>query len=431
MRRVNIVIVLSLIGGSAIAQQSSSDSLIGIPHYDLSIGYNYIGANAPPGGGGHFGMNGGYLSGAYHFKDWLSVAGEFRGVHGSNISMLGQDLTLFTYAAGPRITFPRHRFVPFGQVLFGGAHAGNSYFPSATQALNKTSSSSWALFTGGGLDINLTRRFAIRAPEVQYLRTSFANGVSDFQNQIVVGGGLVFKFGVRDRIPTTPIAMQRPGEISFTCSTSPATIEQGQTTQIVGHAMTLPDQLEVSYAWTSNGGVIEGSGRLVTINSTGMSPGDYRVTGHASLVSNPSVSAECVSLFHVNRQTQAEQVARNTEKVTEKEFHENVPDVLFDYDSYVIRSDAEAIVEKAAGYLNAHPGVRVLIGGYADERGSAEYNLALGENRANAVRKALIAAGVSADRLEVISYGKEAQVCTADSESCWQRNRRAVFNMNR
>jgi peptidoglycan-associated lipoprotein len=107
-----------------------------------------------------------------------------------------------------------------------------------------------------------------------------------------------------------------------------------------------------------------------------------------------------------------------------------VPDALFDYDSYAIRPDAQAAVEHAAKYLADNSSIRVLIEGYSDERGSAEYNLALGERRANAARNALIAAGVEADRLQIISYGKEAQKCTQETESCWQQNRRAAFSLH-
>ena len=74
---------------------------------------------------------------------------------------------------------------------------------------------------------------------------------------------------------------------------------------------------------------------------------------------------------------------------------------------------------------------KVVIGGYCDDRGSAEYNLALGENRANSARTALVSAGVAANRLRVISYGKEKQFCTEETESCWQQNRRAQFSLDR
>ena len=112
-------------------------------------------------------------------------------------------------------------------------------------------------------------------------------------------------------------------------------------------------------------------------------------------------------------------------------FHQNVQDVFFDYDSYDLRPDGQQAVAQAAKYLAAHPAIKVIIGGYCDERGSAEYNLALGENRANAARTALTAAGVSASRVRVISYGKEKQFCTDQNEACWQQNRRAQFSLDR
>ena len=116
---------------------------------------------------------------------------------------------------------------------------------------------------------------------------------------------------------------------------------------------------------------------------------------------------------------------------TDAAFHAAVQDAFFDYDSYDLRPDAQAAVKQAAAYLAAHPAVKIVIGGYSDERGSAEYNLALGENRANAVRTALVSAGIATNRLRVISYGKEKQFCTEENESCWQQNRRAQFSLDR
>ena len=116
---------------------------------------------------------------------------------------------------------------------------------------------------------------------------------------------------------------------------------------------------------------------------------------------------------------------------SEAAFHQNVKDIFFDYDSYDLRPDAQASAQTAASYLNAHSGIKLVIGGYCDERGSAEYNLALGENRANAARTALINAGVPANRLRVISFGKEKQFCTESNEECWQQNRRAQFSIDR
>ncbi len=112
-------------------------------------------------------------------------------------------------------------------------------------------------------------------------------------------------------------------------------------------------------------------------------------------------------------------------------FHQNVPDIFFDYDSYDLRPDGQAAASKAATWLVAHPDVKIVIGGYCDDRGSAEYNLALGENRANAAKNALVNAGVNASRIRVVSYGKEKQFCTDETEECWQQNRRAQFSLDR
>jgi peptidoglycan-associated lipoprotein len=112
-------------------------------------------------------------------------------------------------------------------------------------------------------------------------------------------------------------------------------------------------------------------------------------------------------------------------------FHQNVPDIFFGYDSYELSPDGQTASSQAASYLNAHPTIRIVIGGYCDDRGSAEYNLALGENRANAAKTALVNAGVAASRVRVVSYGKEKQFCSEETESCWQQNRRAQFSIDR
>jgi peptidoglycan-associated lipoprotein len=112
-------------------------------------------------------------------------------------------------------------------------------------------------------------------------------------------------------------------------------------------------------------------------------------------------------------------------------FHAAVKDLFFDYDSYDIRQADESSVTAAASYINAHPNLKILIAGYCDDRGSAEYNITLGENRANAAKQALTAAGVNPNRIRVVSYGKERQFCTEENEACWQQNRRAQFNVDR
>jgi peptidoglycan-associated lipoprotein len=121
----------------------------------------------------------------------------------------------------------------------------------------------------------------------------------------------------------------------------------------------------------------------------------------------------------------------NADATSDAAFHAAVQDVFFDYDSFDINASSQTAVNQAANYLVQHPAIRILIGGYCDERGSAEYNLALGENRANAAKTALVSAGIAATRIRTVSYGKEKQFCTEATESCWQQNRRAQFTIDR
>jgi len=115
----------------------------------------------------------------------------------------------------------------------------------------------------------------------------------------------------------------------------------------------------------------------------------------------------------------------------EQEFAANVQDIFFDYDTDAIRNDAQATLSKDASYLVSHSDVKIVLGGYCDERGSDEYNLALGQRRADATKNALVTAGVAATRIRVISYGKEKPFCSESSEACWQQNRRAGFAMDK
>ncbi len=121
----------------------------------------------------------------------------------------------------------------------------------------------------------------------------------------------------------------------------------------------------------------------------------------------------------------------STSMTADQEFKANVQDIFYDYDTADLRSDAQATLSKDAAYLNSHPDIKIVIGGYCDERGSNEYNLALGQNRADAAKTALVNAGVAATRIRVISYGKEKPFCTESTEDCWQLNRRAGFSMDR
>jgi peptidoglycan-associated lipoprotein len=104
-----------------------------------------------------------------------------------------------------------------------------------------------------------------------------------------------------------------------------------------------------------------------------------------------------------------------------------IGDVFFDYDKATLREEGRVVLQKGAEFLRLRMSVRATIEGHADERGTNEYNLALGERRANAARDYLISLGITGDRLQVLGKGEEAPACTERNEECWQRNRRGTF----
>lgn len=112
---------------------------------------------------------------------------------------------------------------------------------------------------------------------------------------------------------------------------------------------------------------------------------------------------------------------------TSQDFTVNVGDrVFFDTDSSSIRADAQQTLSRQAQWLNQYPQYSIVIEGHADERGTREYNLALGARRASATRDYLAQRGVAANRIRTLSYGKERPVAVCDDISCWSQNRRAV-----
>jgi peptidoglycan-associated lipoprotein len=109
-----------------------------------------------------------------------------------------------------------------------------------------------------------------------------------------------------------------------------------------------------------------------------------------------------------------------------------VQDAYFDYDKSDIRGDAQAVLQQNAAALKSiladFPNATIEVEGHCDDRGSAEYNLGLGDRRASSAKDFLVQLGIPADRLKTISYGKERPQCSEANESCWQRNRRAHFS---
>ena len=155
--------------------------------------------------------------------------------------------------------------------------------------------------------------------------------------------------------------------------------------------------------------------------------------GQATLDSNPGQTLSCKVNFEVaNAQDEKQQLMTKVaapagDNSFELVAQKTLRDLFFNYDQADLRTDAARAALDDAAFLVAHPSVRITIAGYADERGSAEYNVALGMERAEAARSALMSAGVDASRIEVVSYGKERPFCTEETDECYQQNRRAQF----
>jgi peptidoglycan-associated lipoprotein len=103
--------------------------------------------------------------------------------------------------------------------------------------------------------------------------------------------------------------------------------------------------------------------------------------------------------------------------------------IHFDYDKYFVREDAKPVLEKNASWLNKFRTVKLLVEGHCDERGTEDYNLALGEKRAKSAFDYLVSLGVSADRMKILSYGKSQPLTSGHDEASWQKNRRAQFTI--
>jgi peptidoglycan-associated lipoprotein len=107
--------------------------------------------------------------------------------------------------------------------------------------------------------------------------------------------------------------------------------------------------------------------------------------------------------------------------------NDNLKDVYFDFDKSNIRPGDAKTLDASAAYLKSNSNLLVLVEGHCDERGTAEYNIALGERRAKAAVNHLVAQGVDASRFSTVSYGKERPVCSEKNEACWAKNRRDRF----
>ena len=230
---------------------------------------------------------------------------------------------------------------------------------------------------------------------------------------LVVAMGAVLMLGAckKKAAPPPPPPPPAPPSPTASISVSPNTIEKGQSATLNWQTSNATD---VS---------IDGIGAVQANGSQSVSPADsttYHLTAKGT-----GGTQEATARLTV---TAAPPPVQATPSPTDEDlFGQNIKDVYFDYDKSEIRGDQQAATQGDAQFLNQHSNISFTIEGHCDERGSTEYNLALGDQRATSVKNALIAAGVSASRIKTISYGKEKPFCLEHTEECWQQNRRGHF----
>jgi peptidoglycan-associated lipoprotein len=212
--------------------------------------------------------------------------------------------------------------------------------------------------------------------------------------------------------------------------TGPAPIAQLTATPTT---ISAGDQVVLSWRTTDATSVsIEGIGDVPSSGVKTVTP--TTSTSYHLIARGDGGSADATARVTVNPAQVAVAVPQDSSAsnmTADEQFKANVQDIFFDYDSYDVTGASQGSLSKAAAYLATNSKIKVLIGGYCDERGSNEYNLTLGQSRANSVKQALVQAGIAADRLRVVSYGKEKPFCTESTEECWQQNRRAGFSIDR
>lgn len=212
--------------------------------------------------------------------------------------------------------------------------------------------------------------------------------------------------------PPAPAPAPAPAP-SAKITVSPSVVDPGQTATL---------------SWTTTdatGASISGIGTVATSGSQTVTPSrseDYTLTAKGA-----GGSVEETARVTVNPPKPAPVASLTDQQL----FDKNMQDTYFDYDKYDLGSNDAPVAQADASFLVQHPDMKILVAGHCDERGSEEYNIALGQNRAEALEKALENGGVAASRIRVISYGKEKPFCTDSDEACWHQNRRDHLTLDR
>jgi peptidoglycan-associated lipoprotein len=210
-----------------------------------------------------------------------------------------------------------------------------------------------------------------------------------------------------------PAAQQTAPQPTVTLTASATSIQSGQSTTLKW-ASTDATDLDLE----------PGVGKVAAEGSTNVSP--TQTTTYTLTATGPGGTA--TANVEITVAAAAPPETKPAPSMSDL-FNQNIQDAYFDYDKSEIRGDSRAALQKDAEFLRSYPQISVTLEGHCDERGSEEYNLGLGQRRADAAKQYLVSLGISGDRVKTMSWGKEHPFCTEHNESCWQQNRRAHFVM--
>jgi len=209
--------------------------------------------------------------------------------------------------------------------------------------------------------------------------------------------------------PPPPPAAARP---TVTLQASPSSVNKGESATLSWNST---DATQLTIAPEVGAVTAQGTTKVTPSDST-----SYTITA-----TGPGGSASATASVTVNAPPPPPPPPPGPSD--DELFLKEVRDAYFDYDKADLRPDARAALSKTADFLKNYPRFKVTIEGHCDERGSTEYNLGLGDRRASAVKQYMVSLGISADRVNTVSFGKEKPFCNESNESCWQQNRRGHF----
>ena len=225
---------------------------------------------------------------------------------------------------------------------------------------------------------------------------------------MVLGSLMLLAVCGKKAAPPPPPPPPPPPAPTASIAVTPTSIQAGQSSSLTWQTTNATD---VS---------IDGIGALQANGSQSVSPSES-ITYHL-VAKGAGGTQEATARLTV---TQAPPPPPPTPTVTDEDlFSQNIKHIYFDYDKSDIRGDQQASIQADAQFLSQHPNMNITIEGHCDERGSTEYNVALGDQRASSAKNALTSAGITASRINTISYGKEKPFCNESNEACWQQNRR-------